>query len=460
VANASEISVRQLAARFAGLGISVEPLPGGRCLRGRLRVTAEPFVTVAGARRYETISFATVGSAQIKCLAPLPFFFLPLITLGGCTSAADLEGRIRAAWAARERDLRSAARRMREIGLAPAPEAGGQVLCFPLGHDDACAAVRAFDDKRLILPSRGPLTGLRATAPEQRSALFDAAWHHASDAEIALTDRLEKLREQLAGRRASLPSGEAASPTETPSRPPPRPLQRGRRLLLVGSRLGRDSQLVRQLEQRGFRVQVEFSAHEALGAFRTHSYELVFADSHLGRSEGIELITDLRALPGIENVPVVLVDEHRREAVREAARRVGAAGYLVHPLDGERIAPGIERTLNARTRRRYRRLPWRLSVRVDDGRSAFTTSVARLGAFLGLDWGEPLATLRRCDIELPELGRVLRADVQGIYRVDAAGAQDAGVGVLFRAFGSGDEAAWIEYLSELFASSAAERRLE
>jgi hypothetical protein len=140
----------------------------------------------------------------------------------------------------------------------------------------------------------------------------------------------------------------------------------------------------------------------------------------------------------VENVPVVLVDDHLREPMRDAARQIGAAGYLVHPLDGDRVAPGAERILQSRERRRFSRLPWRLSIRLTDGRGAFTTSIARLGAFIGAEWSGPLESLRRCEIELPEMGRVLRVDAEGIYRVDPAGLRAAGIGVLFRGFSERD----------------------
>jgi CheY-like chemotaxis protein len=200
------------------------------------------------------------------------------------------------------------------------------------------------------------------------------------------------------------------------------------------------------------RVRSEFTAHDALGAFRAHSYELVFADSHIGRSEGIELISDLQALPGVENLPVVLVDDHVRESVRDAARRVGAAGYLVHPLDPERVAAGAQRVLQSRAKRRFSRLSWRLGVRLGDGRGAFTTSVARLGAFIGAEWRDPLDQIGHFQIELPELGRTLSVEGEAIYRFDAIGARGPGVGVLFRGFGERDEADWIHYLAELFGS--------
>jgi len=445
-------SLTDLATRLKEMGVAVDTLPGGRSLRGTLRVSIEPFASLEGARRYESISFNTVGANQIKCSAPLPFFFLPLIALGGCGSASDLEARIRAAWAVRERNIRAAAQRLHALGVAASTESGGQVLAFSLGHDDSKAAARMIDAQRVIVPSRGPLTGLRASGPEQRVMRFDPVWRDASDAEIGLTDRLGNLQQRLATERPPLIVAARSIPPRLVVAPAlQRRAQSGRRILLVGPHLGRNAALTRRLEQLGFRVRVEFSAHEALEAFRQHSFELVFADTRIGRSEGLELISDLRALPGVENVPVVLVDEHLREPVREAARSVGAAGYLVQPLEAERVASGARRILESRARRRFSRLAWRLAVRSDDG-TAFTTSVARLGAFIGAEWNTPVDAMRRFEIELPELGRVLTVDTERVYQVDAAGARSAGVGVLFRGFGERDEVAWITYLAELFGS--------
>jgi two-component system chemotaxis response regulator CheY len=453
VAELPERSLAELTARFAEMGVATAPLPGGRALRGRLPLSLEPFATLAGAKRFESLVFSTVGATHIKCLAPAPFFFLPMIALGGCTSAQELEARVRAAWATRERGLRMAAHRLDALGVDYALESGAQVLAFSLGHEDTLAAARAIDAQRVVLPGRGALAALRCSAPEQRVARLDAAWSDASDAELALSERLDRLRDRLAAAPAPLVVPVRQLPFRL-ARPPAQQRQprAGARVLLVGPVLGRNAALARRLEQAGMRVRSEFTAHDALDAFRAHSYELVFADAHLGRSEGIELISDLRALPGVEELPVVLVDDHAREAVREAARAVGASGYLVHPLDPEKIAPGAQRILTSRAKRRFSRLDWRLGVRLGDGRGAFTTSVARLGAFIGANWRDPLDEIRNFQIELPELGRTLTVEGEAVYRFETAGARGAGVGVLFRGFSERDEADWINYLSELFGS--------
>jgi CheY-like chemotaxis protein len=455
LADSGEHSLSDLANRFTEMGVAVEVLAGQRCLRGRLRLSPEDFGSLAGPRRYESVTFHSVGQTHIKCVAPLPFFHLPLIALGGCGNAADLEARIRQAWTARERALRNAAGRLRELGIRATAEADAQVLAFPLGLDDAAACARMVDAQRVVLPGRGPLSRLRVAAPAQRFARFDPAWRHASDAEIAITHQLEALRYRL---ERELPATPPPPGESAPSRPLTpllvRPSRGGRRVLLVGPQLGRDAGLAHALKQLGYRVRVEFSAHEALQAFQRQSFDLVFADTHLGRSEGVELIPDLQALPGVERVPVVLVDDQPREHQRAAAKSVGAAGYLVHPIDGARIASGLGRILEDRKRRRYARLPWRLSVKLNDDRSAFTTSVGRMGLFVRTELDLALEDLKRCEIALPELGRVLRVETEGVYRLPAVGTRDAGMGLLFRGFDERDEAAWIDYLSELFAASA------
>ena len=48
-------TLSDLAARFAEMGVAVERLPGGRSLRGKLPLSATPFVSLDGARRYETL---------------------------------------------------------------------------------------------------------------------------------------------------------------------------------------------------------------------------------------------------------------------------------------------------------------------------------------------------------------------------------------------------------------------
>jgi len=135
--------------------------------------------------------------------------------------------------------------------------------------------------------------------------------------------------------------------------------------------------------------------------------------------------------------------------VREAARRVGAAGYLAHPVDASRISAGLERLLLGRGHRRFARLGQRLAVRRDGVDPGFTTAIARLGLCVRTSRELRAGSTHRWTIGLPELGQTLRVDAQTVYHIPAAGPEDPIAGLRIRAFPDRNEPLWIGYLTGL-----------
>jgi CheY-like chemotaxis protein len=438
-------ALKLLSKRLEDMGIAVETLPGGRCARGRMQLRRAPFPLLTGPVTFPQLTFATVGITHIKCLEPAALFQLPMIRIAGCTSADMIEDRVRAAWAGHGKELREAGRSLQRMGVETRVEADGSALAFSLGLEDREATARCLDAKHIVLPGRGPLTGLPLPRAKDRIWSRPRA-EGVSDLEIATTNRLEQLAREARRPRLATPLA-APSPSERPIRRTP--VGSGHRVLLVGPLLGRDADLLAGLRGLGHRVRIEYSIQDALDAFVEQSYELVLADTHLGRGEGLELVPALSGLPGIERLPLVLVDERPRESVREAARRVGAAGYLSHPVAPDRIAAGLERMLRGRGHRRFIRLGQRLAVDWDGGTPAFTTEVARLGLAVRTLRELPNGSVNRWAIRLAELGETVRVDAQTIYHVPAAGLQDPMAGLRIRAFPDRNEALWIDYLTAL-----------
>jgi two-component system chemotaxis response regulator CheY len=301
-----------------------------------------------------------------------------------------------------------------------------------------------------VLPSPGPLSGIALERPEDRLIRIDRIDRSAGtsvELEIAVTNRMEELA-RLAARLAEERRQEAA--LAAPPEEPTRRKSDTHRLLLVGPRLSEERACIESLRLRGYEVRTARAQQEAVTALDCWSPELVMVDTNLGRFEGIELIPELRQVAGIEEVPVVLVDDQRRPARREAARRVGAVGYLVRPIDVARIADRLARLVNSPRRRRFTRYDSRVSAHVVGAQEAcIATDLGRGGMFLATDEDLPAHSLRDCELRLPELGRTLRVQAEVLYRMGAAGAKRRGVGMRFRHFPEADEPLLIEYLRSL-----------
>jgi len=92
-------------------------------------------------------------------------------------------------------------------------------------------------------------------------------------------------------------------------------------------------QVVRSIDER---VAVEGFARpvDAVVWATRHVADLVLVDYMMPEMDGIEFVKRLRALPGYEHVPIVMVTVHDDRKVRYAALDAGITDFLTKPLDG------------------------------------------------------------------------------------------------------------------------------
>ncbi|MDX1649709.1 MAG: response regulator [Myxococcota bacterium] len=430
--------------RLREMGIEARPLPGGRALMGELRLRGAPFPSPTGPHDVRRLRFATVGPHHLKCLLPRALFHLPLVSIGACTSADSIEDRIRAAWSRHMDTLRRTAERLDELGCHRSWEDEGAELAVPLEVGPGAMA-RMSSLRRIALPTPGPLAGTPLTHAADR--LFEAPpdLDTAIDLELAVTARLEALAREAsrrdAVRRLHVPEIVLA-PAHALAR------RNGHRVLLVGPALAGPGDLAQALRVRGYHVERARSAGEALQAFARSSFDVVLTDAQLGREEGVDLVPALHALGGVKAVPVVVVDDRLRPARRIAAQQAGAAGYLAQPVDLERLAPGLARMAAGQRGRRFARYPLRLGVRFEGGdEGGVTLAVSRRGMFVRTERPSREGDPERLELALPGVSRTLPVLARTVYRVEAAGAQDPGLGLRIDLFPrTEDEAAWIALL--------------
>jgi CheY-like chemotaxis protein len=443
VAQAEELRRQQiLQRRFQAMGLEAGLLPGGRAVVVTLPLGPEPFETPQGARSLQAVRFYTVGHDRIKCVAPLALFYLPLIRIVDCLDAAQLEARIRAAWTERQRGIAGAQRWLDELGVAVEAPGGAPQWSFPLGLEDARARAISVEPRRVILPSRGPLSGAPITRWEDRVFDPDPGCRSAVDLELAVTARLEELARTR--RRPPAPRLDAELPAPRLVRLVP--------ALLVGARLAADRALHDALRRRGFAIETSRGMGDAVEAFRQRTFEVVLAESRLDRSDGIELVPTLRALPGILDLPVALIDDRPREGRRAAAQAAGAAAYWAGPLEAVATAESLAE-LAGTDRRRFARYDRALSVSWPGcATPGVTGTIGRGGAFVRTP--NPAVGRQRFSLHLADRNATLVVDAEPLYRFPDAARGPDGFGMRFCGFEPGAERAWIDFVSAAAAPPA------
>jgi CheY-like chemotaxis protein len=393
------------------------------------------------------VVFSTIGRDRIKCLSPHFLFALPILELHSCTTAASIEERIRSAWHEHIHELRKTQEWLSHIGVDSLEVERDSVLCFSLEDVDASARVRMRDAKHVILPGVGPLSGIALETPELRVLTANENIDSGIDLEAGISTRMEELA-RIADER---PETRRSQPlVHAPSTPAPVLGRRTHRVLLVGQRLADESQFIESMRLRGYRVHRAASEHEALACFDDVSPELVLADADLGRSEGTDLILALRELHGIEDIPVLLVDENHPPKQRAADAEGGAARYLSYPIDASRIASDLAQILDQSTRRRFTRYAHPVSVELQGVRRPYlTSSLGRGGMFVSIEEEIPEWGLYTCELALPGLDLPLSVDADICHRGLSPHGEQRGIGMRFLSFPKQHEAALIDFLHTL-----------
>jgi two-component system chemotaxis response regulator CheY len=443
IREATQETVRR---RLEAMGLDVEPMPGGRCLLVKIRLQRNSFDTTRNPIHIEEVVFASIGADRAKCLKPRALFQLPILRIRDCRDATAIEARIHLAWQRHIAQLENVEEWLKEIRCDYRPEEESSLISFALSGEDPSARARMIDAHRVILPGRGPLSGVPLQRANDRVLQIDRRIHTGVDLEIQVSNRLGELA-LLDSRLTEQRRREAL---EEEPRVEPQPRDRSPTVLVVGPTVRQERACIESLRLRGYHVEAVSGEREAIATFDRCSPELVLADVKLGRSEGIDLIHSLRQVPGIEEVPVILIDSRRRDDRREAARRMGAAAYIVYPIDVARIAERLARIVAAPRRRRFTRYPQRLPVRIEGaGSPLLTHSIGRGGMFLATDDDIATSSIRNCQLSLPEVGAQLRVEAEVLYRAQSGGGPAPGLGLRFNSFPDADEPVLIEYLRYL-----------
>src|SRR5579864_7927826 len=104
----------------------------------------------------------------------------------------------------------------------------------------------------------------------------------------------------------------------------------------------------RMLEKAGYRVKLAADGLEALEIVSQSSCDLVVTDLEMPRTNGYELMSQMRQQPNTREIPVMVVTSRAGAKHRDRAMKEGAAAFLVKPVQEDQLVATVNDLVNLR----------------------------------------------------------------------------------------------------------------
>jgi CheY-like chemotaxis protein len=123
----------------------------------------------------------------------------------------------------------------------------------------------------------------------------------------------------------------------------PKPERQGRKVLLVDDEADGAEALVGMFRKSGYDAEAVGSAEQAMASIRAGRPGVVLVDVMMSGRDGVELLREIRADPGMAKLPVLMLTANCRRMLESFT--CGAQDYLIKPVEWGRVRESVERQL-------------------------------------------------------------------------------------------------------------------
>jgi len=99
------------------------------------------------------------------------------------------------------------------------------------------------------------------------------------------------------------------------------------------------------LKKGAYEVSTAPSARHALRLLGREHFDLILTDLAMPGTNGIELVEQVRAMPGKERIPIVAVTAHGWDQMALQARNAGIDGFIQKPVDAKVLRREVDKYL-------------------------------------------------------------------------------------------------------------------
>ncbi|MCP3429446.1 response regulator [Opacimonas viscosa] len=101
------------------------------------------------------------------------------------------------------------------------------------------------------------------------------------------------------------------------------------------------------LKRNGYAVETATSAKQAISKAPNFKPDLMITDLNMPEMNGIELIKELKRTPAMRFKPMLMLTTESQQAKRDEAKRAGATGWLVKPVQPDELTGVVKKVLPA-----------------------------------------------------------------------------------------------------------------
>jgi two-component system chemotaxis response regulator CheY len=109
-----------------------------------------------------------------------------------------------------------------------------------------------------------------------------------------------------------------------------------------------DSASVRQmvtftLQNAGYDVVNAVDGKDGLAKAGQDKFDMIITDLNMPNLDGIEMITQVRKLPGCSFIPILMLTTESQVEKKDAGRKAGATGWIVKPFNADQLISVIKK---------------------------------------------------------------------------------------------------------------------
>lgn len=103
--------------------------------------------------------------------------------------------------------------------------------------------------------------------------------------------------------------------------------------------------LTQLLQTKGYTVREAMSGADALNTLKSYEPDLILLDVRMPDMNGFDLLDHIKKLPNLASKPVVFVSAMDDFHAKKVARELGAADYILKPIDETEVNNVLEKYL-------------------------------------------------------------------------------------------------------------------